>query len=428
MKLSATKTKEEVSNKEFSRESVTDLETQEEVTHTGSAGVEQEDNQETHPFDPNSVKLETKTMIIQSILRRYDNNTINFDPDFQRNMGIWDNKRKSRLIESILLKIPLPMFYISVDDEDNWHIVDGLQRLSTICAFTKSNFPQGKKYWNGKLQNLEFWRKYEGKTFDGLSSILQSRILETELYLTLINRPTPDKVQRNVFQRINTGGMPLTAQEIRHALNTGKSTKLLKELVEFEEYKMATDYKIKDDRMAGRELILRFLAFAIFGYDNFKNTIGMDGFLTHAMKIINKGKEKYRKSCEEEKEEALEPIRFFKDNEIDQTELKEKFKLAMTRAYELFGNQAFRKSMLYLDYSHRSPVNKALFEVFSVVLSEINDKEFQTLKQRKKEFLEILNYNSVKENIFDFISQGSNKEPYTSKRYRVIKDTLRIIS
>ena len=67
-------------------------------------------------------------------------------------------------------------------------------------------------------------------------------------------------------------------------------------------------------------------------------------------------------------------------------ELKEKFKLAMTRAYELFGKQAFRKSMLYLDYSHRSPVNKALFEVFSVVLSEINDKEFQTLKQRKKEF------------------------------------------
>ena len=83
--------------------------------------------------------------------------------------------------------------------------------------------------------------------------------------------------------------------------------------------------------------------------------------------------------------------------------------------------------MLYLDYSHRSPVNKALFEVFSVVLSEINDKEFQTLKQRKKEFLKILNYNTGKENIFDFISQGSNKEPYTSKRYRVIKDTLRIL-
>ena len=114
----------------------------------------QEDNQETHPFDPNSIKLETKTMIIQSILRRYDNDTINFDPDFQRNMGIWDNQRKSRLIESILLKIPLPMFYISVDDKDNWHIVD-LQRLSTICAFTNLNFPQGKKYWNGKLQNLE---------------------------------------------------------------------------------------------------------------------------------------------------------------------------------------------------------------------------------------------------------------------------------
>ena len=68
MKLSATKTKEEISNKELSRESVTDSETQEEVTYTGSAGVEQEDNQETHPFDPNSIKLETKTMIIQSIL------------------------------------------------------------------------------------------------------------------------------------------------------------------------------------------------------------------------------------------------------------------------------------------------------------------------------------------------------------------------
>ena len=66
--------------------------------------------------------------------------------------------------------------------------------------------------------------------------------------------------------------------------------------------------------------------------------------------------------------------------------------------------------------------------LFAVVLSEMNEKEFQALKQRKKKFLEILNDSSVKENIFDFISQGSNKEPYTSKRYRVIKDTLRIIS
>ena len=180
--------------------------------------------------------------------------------------------------------------------------------------------------------------------------------------------------------------------------------------------------------MAGRELILRFLAFTVFGYNAFKKTIGMDSFLTHTMKILNEGKEKYQTSCKEEKEDILEPIRFFKDNEIDQTELKEKFKLAMTRAYELFGNQAFRKSMLYLDYSHRSPVNKALFEVFAVVLSEMDEKEFQTLKQGKKEFLEILNYNPVKENIFDFISHSASKQLDTSKRYRIIKDALEKIN
>ena len=416
--LSTTETKEKISK----------LETPEEVTHTGSAGVEQENDQETHPFDPNSVKLETKTFIIQSILMRYENNTINFDPDFQRNMGIWTSEQKSRLIESILLKIPLPMFYISVDEQDNWHIVDGLQRLSTICAFILKDYPQGKKYWNGKLQGLEFWRKYEGKIFDDLSPILQSRVRETEIYLTLINKPTPEKVQRNVFKRINTGGLPLTAQEIRHALNTGKSTKLLKELVEFAEYKKATDYRIKDDRMAGRELILRFLSFAIFGYDSFKNTMGMDGFLTHTMKIINEGYEKYQKSCKEEKEESLKPIRFLKDNEINQEELKEKFKLAMNRAYELFENQAFRKSMLYTHSSYRSPINKALFEVFSVVLSEIDEEEFQTLKQKKQEFLKTVNHYSNQENLDDFISQGSNKEPFISKRYRIIKNTLEQIS
>ena len=178
------------------------------------------------------------------------------------------------------------MFYVSADAKENYHVVDGLQRLTTLRNFVLS--PEERtdhKDERFKLNGLEFWKELEGKHFDELDIYLQNRILETTLQVTIIEYNTPEKVKRNVFKRLNTGGMPLTSQEIRNALYQGKSTILLKELVQENAFIRATNHSIGDGRMVGREIILRFIAFNLFASEY---KVGdMDEFLSNSMEKIN---------------------------------------------------------------------------------------------------------------------------------------------
>jgi hypothetical protein len=99
---------------------------------------------------------------------------------------------------------------------------------------------------------------------------MKIRIEETELIFVVINPDSPDEIQRNVFKRLNTGGMPLIEQEIRHALYCGPATDLLKKLVDSKEFVSATDNSVKDSRMAGQELVLRYL------YKHFNEEVASD--------------------------------------------------------------------------------------------------------------------------------------------------------
>ncbi|HEX8016558.1 MAG TPA: DUF262 domain-containing protein, partial [Flavobacterium sp.] len=216
-------------------------------------GVEEE-QEDSHPFDPEKISIDTKGITMDTCLRRLEQGTIILAPDFQRN-EVWTNEQKCRLIESLMLKIPIPMFYVSADEKGVFSVVDGLQRLSTIRSFilgdeylkTKDSNLKGQGF---KLKYLEFWGdKYNDYTFNKLPINIQNRILETEFTFTIINPGTPEEVKRNVFKRINTGGAPLTSQEIRHALYTGQSTILLQELSHRTEFLVATNYSVSSDRM-----------------------------------------------------------------------------------------------------------------------------------------------------------------------------------
>ena len=166
-------------------------------------GVEHEsdkdgESREIEPFDPALIRFEHKPVTVDLVIRRIEQGAIDLQPDFQREVGIWDNVRKSRLIESMLLRIPLPAFYIDASDEDKWLVIDGLQRLTTINSFIGLN--------ELSLRDLEFWQEYNGATFDDLPRSLQRRLEETQLMLYLVQKGTPHKVKFNIFRRINTGG------------------------------------------------------------------------------------------------------------------------------------------------------------------------------------------------------------------------------
>ncbi len=368
----------------------------------GGDGLEEETKEDddgetvdiTEPFDPGRIRVETKPMVIQLLLDRIKNNEIDLAPDFQRKAGIWSKQARSQLIESLLIRIPLPAFYMDGSDENKWLVVDGLQRLSTLKSFVLDKSLQ--------LTGLEFLNKSNGSTFDDLPRGLQRRILETQVTVFLIQENTPPEVKFNIFKRINTGGLPLSAQEIRHALYQGKAARLLKDLAAGSEFKDATNNGIRDDRMGDRECILRAIAFMRTNYRLYR-TGNLDTFLNVCMRQMN--------------EESQQ--------EID--EVGARFNRAMVDCRRLFGKRAFRKQTR--NSSRRYPINRALFEVWASNIEQLYPADIERLDGKKTElndrFLGLL-YDA------DFeaaISYGTGDPRKVNLRFseieRIIKETLR---
>ena len=285
------------------------------------------------PFDPTKIKVDRESMSIFQVMRKLHLGEIKLDPDFQRNL-VWDPIRQSRLIESVLLKIPLPAFYLDAIEPEKWVVVDGLQRLSTLELFMNKGLL--------RLAGLEFLgRQFEGMSFEELPRSRQRDIEETQLTIYIIRPETPPKVKFTVFHRINTGGMVLTAQEIRHATFPGRAPGLLRELATSAEFGRATLFSVNPKRMDDRECILRHFAFRIASFDKYSKP-DLNDFLGTAMQVINDADETYVLA------------------------LVSGFKSAMNICHSILGPYAFRK--FNRNHGSRGPVNKALFETWSTVV------------------------------------------------------------
>ncbi|MBU1986372.1 MAG: DUF262 domain-containing protein, partial [Proteobacteria bacterium] len=353
----------------MSKQDIIDNDINQELAADGrQAGIEEEPITP-FPFDADRISISNKPVPLQTLVRRLEQGTIS-SPLIQRGEGIWNDGQQSRLIESLMLKIPLPLFYVAADEDEKWKVVDGLQRVTAIRRFVLT-----KEF---ALTDLEFIRELNGKKFNELPQKYQNRIFETEFTFAIINPVTPPEVQRNIFKRLNTGGLPLTPQEIRHALYYGRSAELLKELVCMESFKKATDYRVNDSRMGARELILRFISFLIRGTALYPKNEDMDAFLCETMQLINLMPDF----------DPADIIKAFGDRDIvlkvnydNNEDIHSRFETAMCRAYALFNIHAFRKSTPRSNY--RTPVNKSLFEAWSVVLAEMEEETYLVLKKRK---------------------------------------------
>ena len=327
----------------------------EEGIEVDGQGVEVEDLegdtvQIDEPFDPTLIKIDTKAALVYLVIERISRNEIDLNPDFQRNSGIWDRRRQSRLIESLLLRIPLPVFYMAADENDSWQVVDGLQRLDALKGFVLDKTLH--------LRGLEYLHQFENQSYDKLPREMQRRIQETELSCHVIQAGTPPEVMFNVFKRINTGGKPLTPQEIRHALNPGTARSFINDLAQCQEFLEATGRSISPARMADRECVLRFIAFYSKDLNTYKGDL--DAFLVNAMKALNEATARDQLNV-----------------------LRSAFRRAMRLASTLFGPEAFRKPQRNM--RSRSLVNKPLFESWAVNLARIPEDRSQLLAERKED-------------------------------------------
>jgi hypothetical protein len=387
--------------------------------------------EEYKPYDTEKISIDTKPLSMDACLRRLEQGTIVLAPDFQRN-EVWNIEKKSKLIESLMLKIPIPMFYVSADEKSTFSVVDGLQRLSTIRSFvlgdTYMNTKNPKDKGNGfRLQKLEFWGdKYNNCTFNDLPVEIQNRISETQFTFTIINPGTPEEVKRNVFKRINTGGEPLTPQEIRNALYTGAATKLLKKLADGKAFKDATENSVKTVRMLDRELVLRALSFIVRAYSTYPKMGDMDRFLSDTMRIINvmsdfasrEGQKLFKE--EDAKRDGIQEEHILLIS-IDELELL--FTKGMNRSRKLFGKHTFRRSY---GQNRRTPINNALLEIWTSILPKLSDDDFDRLNSRviKQRFID--DYNRLLDsNAFYFlISRDSLKFQSVQERHKQILELI----
>jgi hypothetical protein len=351
--------------------------------------VEPEENNEVieKPYDPQLIDIRPQTLALFNIIRRLRENAIDLYPDFQRSANLWTPKQQSLLIESILIRIPLPAFYF--DGTNNiWQVIDGLQRLCTIKNFVVMQ--------TLKLTNLEYLNQFEGCSFAGLPQHLQRQIEETNIMAYIMNLGEPD-VKYNIFKRINTGGVMLNPQEIRNALNQGVPVNFVAELASTASFKQVA--KISTKRMQDREFVTRFIAFYLNKPEEYKPEL--DVFMSNAMRKLDTLSEEER--CV----------------------IKQNFIASMCLANEIFGKWAFKK--IYDRNEQRLyPINKALFEVWSILLAKLSDTERQIIRKVKEDvfndYIKLINEDS------DFVgaitSQTGNKNKIIY-RFSKIKQLLR---
>ena len=296
-----------------------------------------------HPFKPNEIEIDTPPFTVGYLMDKIEHGEINMNTDFQREGNLWTPEQQSRLIESILLGLPLPAFYFDTFSSV-WDIIDGLQRCCSI-----QNFCVKKEL---KLTGLEYLNM-NGLRFDDLDRTLQRSIIMRPITVNLLKK-SPRNVRYILFKRLNTAGLTLTPQEIRNAIYQGKATNRLKELATIPEFSKATNGKIPTKRMQDKDFVCRFIAFYLTDYT--KYTPDLDSFLNSGMELL----EIYR----------------------DIASLKQDFRKSLQLAIDIFEEDAFRKRINKKD--RRSLINKAYFEVITVNFSKLNSEEENLLRQNSE--------------------------------------------
>lgn len=293
-----------------------------------------------YPIDTVLIRNENRT--VHDVLRRIEKGSFIMDPDFQRDF-VWPDDKQSKLIESVLMRIPLPVFYLAENSQGRMIVVDGLQRLSTFRRFVDNEL---------KLK-LSHQPELNRKTFAMLSPKLQNRVEDCNLILYLIDAKVPQRALLDIFERVNSG-VPLTRQQMRNCLYMGRGTTFLKEEASTPLFLEATGGSLTPQTMRDREFVNRFCAFYLLGAKEYKGD--MDDFLGKALDKMN--------DATDERLQAL----------------SSDFRRGVANNLTLFGKHSFRKHAP--EQSRRGLLNASLWDVFSTGLARYSKEAVEANKER----------------------------------------------
>lgn len=349
------------------------------------------------PFDPSTLKAEVKNATIGSLVDMLKNDLIDLNPEFQRNGDLWDDEKKSRLIESILLGLPLPSFYFYIDSSHKkWVVIDGLQRLCSLKSFMvdKSLTLKGLEFLDKKKYGIPF------EEFDYFDRLAMSMHPVT---LNVLTGETSAEARYIIFQRVNSMGTQLNPTEMRNALYQGTATKLLGKMVENDVFIEMISSKISTRRMKDKEFASRFLLFHLTDYREYDGRL--DIAISNLMDKINKRISK--------EDAALIYCSFVE---------------SLLMCKKLLGLDAFRKPETDSQERRKNQISMAIFEMLTVNLAKLNEQKKQDLEKRKKTFQKLYKKMYDDSMLQKYLTTGTGKAKAISYRMEkmegVITETL----
>lgn len=281
---------------------------------------------------------------IDGLYRQYQKGRLLIQPDYQRKY-VWDAKKASLLIESILMNIPIPIIYLAATPEDKINVIDGQQRLTSIFSFIDGKFPNGKDF---RLSGVQVFPELRKKKFSELDDAMQNKILDYSIRTITFTADSDPDLQYEIFSRLNTGSVSLNTQELRNCIYRGEFNELIKELAADKDFLFLLGLTEPHKRMTDVEFVLRFVSFYKKTYINYKSPIKK--FLNDTM----------RENAHIDEE--------------DKKRIRNAFHTAVTNLNYLLGENSFRrfKSSNNNDWAwEKNRVNAALFDVLMDSMARI---------------------------------------------------------
>lgn len=307
-------------------------------------------------------------MSLGEVMNLYKDDELKINPAFQR-LFRWGITKKTRFIESILLSIPIPPIFVFQDKDGNWELIDGLQRISTILEFSGIlKGPNGDKINPSKLEGTNFLPSLSDKYWqvwsEGDSAIdksIQMQLRRARIRVEILLKESDENAKYELFQRLNTGGVHLSEQEVRNCVAVMINPKyhnLLKHLADNDDFnKTVNQTKEAASKQAKVELVLRYFAFKHYPY---KKGLNVHEYLDEAL------------------------IQMSKDSEIDWNKEKDLFNRTFSLLNSALGDKAFKR---WDGDDFRGKFLMSLYETIAFGVSQNLEEIDRKSRKKSEEFV-----------------------------------------
>ena len=335
---------------------------------------------------------------VKSLYEQWEGGRLDIQPEFQRNF-VWDIKKCSRLIESAMLGIPLPTIYLSQEQNGKELVIDGQQRLAAFFYFKRGELPKNRKF---KLGHLEVLKTLNGQQYKDLDIENQEKIDRCSLRVIRFLKNSDPNIRFEIFQRLNSGSVPLNDQEMRNCVYRGPYNTLLRKLSENEDFRKIMGFNGADSRMRDIERVLRFASFYSQGYlQNYKEPM---------KKFMN---------------DEIRSRRYISD--IEAQKLESEFRNAVYCVRTVFGTNAFRKwSFVDGDINHQIKQDRTFnASLYDILMGEFVKRDRIAITKNADSIREALIDLSVSDDKFiESIAGPTSSKKNVRARFDIWRKTL----